>query len=84
MAPSTGTVKLKQVFRMLDECAPGHSRKEQAHSWRVDFNDRRFPSFQLGKRSRGQEAEITMFHVRKLVRALEIDEDCVRRLLKQY
>jgi hypothetical protein len=78
---SFGQIKLATVWKMLKKCAPGHARIELGHHWRIDFGDRSYPAFPLGKR-RSKTPEVQLGHVRKMVRHLGIEE-CAKAVLRQ-
>jgi hypothetical protein len=59
------------VERMLKECAKGHTVRLATHSRVVSYNGkvyRALPKFD----------KIELGHIRKMVRYLEIDQDCAR------
>lgn len=68
---------------MLDNCAPGHTRKAREHNYVVNYGQRSFPSLPLGKHGKRENPSIQVGHVRHMVRQLQIDVDCVKRLLPQ-
>lgn len=57
---------------MLSHCAPGYEKKGQTHSWCVMYNGITFPTLPLGKHGRRENPEIEIFHVKKMIRDLEI------------
>lgn len=71
---SSGVVRIKEVWRMLDQCAPGHSKKATDHHWRIRWNDKLYPAFPLGPHGARENPEIGLEHVRKLSRFLGILE----------
>ena len=78
---SFGTVPLKDVFRMLDECAPGFARQENIHHHWITYNGktyRRLPKGGHGK----SNPPIQIGHIHKMIRALGIDQDCAKKHLK--
>ncbi len=82
--PSVGRVKLKAVFDMLDECAPGYTCKPTTHFLRFRYAGKTYPSFPKGEHGRKRisgNAEIEMGHVRQLVRHLNINCDCANRMI---
>lgn len=79
---SFGRVKLSKVWKMLKKCAVGYERIEQPHKWRVTYGDRTFPDLPIGKRARS-DPEVELGVVKKMVRHLRLDIDCVRRHLPQ-
>ena len=46
---SFGQVPLKDVFAMLDECAPGHTRTETNHHYCIRYNGKVFPTLPKGQ-----------------------------------
>jgi hypothetical protein len=79
---SFGRVKLSKVWRMLKKCAGGYRAIEQGHKWRVEYRDRTFPDLPLGDRtSRMPEVELGV--LKKMIRHLQLDPDCVHRHLPQ-
>lgn len=79
---SFGQVKLSKVWKMLDECAPGYTAKEQPHNWRVTYGGKVFHNLQLGKRS-SKTPEVELGVVQKMLNHLGIDQDCAWRNLPQ-
>jgi hypothetical protein len=71
---SFGTVPLKDVWAMLDHCAPGHTRKQRTHNWLVIFGGRSYPSLPVGAHGRRHNPEIQVGHVKNMVRHLGIEE----------
>lgn len=45
---SFGQTPLKDVFAMLDACAPGHTRTETNHHWCVRYSGKTFPALPKG------------------------------------
>lgn len=74
---SFGTIKLKDIWAMLDHCAPGYTRTKTEHHWRVAANGKQYPSLPLGSHGRRENPEIQIGHIRKLIRHLGILE-CAR------
>lgn len=68
-----GQVRLKKVWAMLDECAPGYTRKKFTHNWSVAFDGKIYRRLPLGAHGRRQNAEIEIGHVKNMVRFLAID-----------
>lgn len=71
--------KLKAVWRMLDECVPGHRRVETNHHYRIDYNGKRYPTLPKGEHGT-KNPEIELGHIRRLARFFEILE-CASRIL---
>jgi len=74
---STGTVPLKAIWKMLDQCAPGWKKKKRDHNWAVFFGDRSYPRLPLGKHGARHNPSIQIGHVRNMVRLFGI-EPCAR------
>ena len=79
---SSGQVKLSKVWKMLDACAPGYQKTLQQHNWRIDYQGRRYPNLQLGKR-KSNTPEVELGHVEKMVNHLLIDRNCAWKHLPQ-
>jgi hypothetical protein len=80
MSPS-GQLKHAQVWKMLNKCAPGWTKIEHTHDYRIDYNGRTMYSFPLGNRKM-KRGEVQIHFVRKLARVLDI-EDCAKEVLPQ-
>ena len=77
---SSGTVKLKRIFTMLDNCAKGHTRKPGKHHIIVKYKAETF--WALPKGGHGEKnPEIEIGHIRKLIRYLKIDNECAESYL---
>ena len=77
---SQGTVLSGQVWAMLDECAPGHTRTLTKHNVRIAFRGEtyyRFPAGPHGKKRGGNKYRVEIGHVKNLVRLFQIRE-CAR------
>ena len=73
---STGTIALKEIWRMLDSCAPGNERRAKPHNWWVIMPGGRppYPSLPLGPHGNRENPDIQVGHVKKMVRSLGIRE----------
>lgn len=71
---------LLDVWRMLEECAPGHVRRPSKHVWIVRY-DGRTAVVPLGPHGRRVDPDIETGHIRSLVRAFGI-ESCARQILE--
>jgi hypothetical protein len=80
---SFGLIPLKEIWAMLDRCAPGHTRKAREHNYLITYQGILFPSLPLGKHGRRDNPDIQAGHVKKMVRLLKIDADCVGKMLPQ-
>jgi hypothetical protein len=66
---------------MLDDCAPGHKRKETKHNMVIMWEGltyHRFPLGGHGKKRGGKRYEVKFGHVRNLVNLFEI-QDCAQK-----
>lgn len=79
---SSGTIKLKKIWAMLDQCAPGYEKKERTHNWRVTWKGHSYDSLPVGRHGARNTVEIQIGHVRHLVRVLGIKE-CAEGQLEQ-
>jgi hypothetical protein len=77
---SVGTISLKQIWAMLDHCAPGHTRSAKLHHWWITFGEKTYRSLPLGRHGRRANPEIEVGHVRKMVRHLSVS-DCAAKFL---
>lgn len=57
---------------MLEECAPGHTRKLTTYYWCARYNGKSFPSLPLGEHGRRKFPTIQVGFVRTMVRQLGI------------
>lgn len=76
---SFGQVPLKEVFAMLDECAPGHALTETDHHYCVRFGDKVFPTLPKGQHGKSNPG-IQRGVLKKMARHLGILE-CARKVL---
>lgn len=80
---SFGQVPIKDIWAMLDRCAPGHTRKLREHNYVVYFGKESFPNLPVGKHGKRENPSIQVGHVRQMVRQLNLEVECVKRLLPQ-
>lgn len=73
-----GLVRLNQIWAMLDQCAPGATRRATAHRYHVTYNQRTFRTLPLGEHGSRRNPEIEWGYVRQLVTHLLIDWDCAK------
>jgi hypothetical protein len=78
---SHGTVSLKEIWAMLDACAPGHTRKERDHNWCIRFGTKSYPSLPKGPHGRRENPAIQVGHVKNMARHLGI-LDCAKQRLE--
>jgi hypothetical protein len=81
--PTSGRIPLKQIWRMLDHCAPGYEVTTREHNFLVTYNGLSYPSLPRGEHGKRQNPEIEKGHVRHLVRQLELDPECTKKYLPQ-
>lgn len=67
-------VRQREVFRMLDECAPENTRRLSDHFWRITYKGKTYPSFP-------KHEQVEVGHIRKVLRHLEIDMECAKKHL---
>lgn len=79
---SSGTVALKDIWKMLAVCAPGYSAKATEHHWRVAYSGRLYPALPLGPHGKRDNPPIQIGHIKKMARTLGI-LDCAKRQLPQ-
>jgi hypothetical protein len=80
---SFGEIPLKEIWAMLDRCAPGYTRKAREHNFVIYYLGSSFPSLPLGKHGKRENPSIQAGHVKQMVRQLKLDADCVKRSLPQ-
>jgi len=79
---SSGTIPLKDVWKMLDAGAHGSAPAERIHNWEVRYNQKTYYRLPLGKHGKRKNPAIQIGHVRNLVRFFEIDA-CAKGQLEQ-
>ena len=76
-------IALADVWRMLDTCLPGWTRRATNHHHRIECaGQQTYPSLPLGDHGHRRDAEIKAGHVRNMVRHFNI-ESCAREHLPQ-
>jgi hypothetical protein len=78
---SKGTVSLKDIWAMLDKCAPGAAVVEKTHHWRVTVGDRVYPTLPKGAHGKRHNPGIEVGHVRRMARHLDI-LDCAKEQIE--
>jgi hypothetical protein len=48
-------VKLHDIWSMLNDCAPGHSRKASSEYWTIKWNGKSYRSLPLGPHGRSRQ-----------------------------
>lgn len=77
---SSGLVNLKEIRRMLDDCAPGAVIESKLHKNWVHWGGRTYRGLPLGKHGNRQNPEIEVGHVKRMARFFEI-LDCAKKSL---
>ncbi|MHB1665445.1 MAG: hypothetical protein ACYCT7_09335 [bacterium] len=77
---SNGCAPLSDIFKMLDNCASGHTRKAGDHYWVIKFNGKIYYTLPKGEHG-SKNPDIEIGHIKKLIRHLGIDEDCAKKYL---
>jgi hypothetical protein len=60
---------------MLENCAKGFTMRPTDHNRRIEFNGKIFPSMPK------KHDDVKLGYVRKMIRALDIDQECARKYL---
>ena len=68
-----GQVPLKDIWEMLDQCAPGHTRHETDHFYRICYGTQTFPNFP-------KKRQVDRGYVKKMARHLGV-LDCAKNHL---
>lgn len=76
---SYGQVPLRDIWEMLDKCAPGHTRKLGTHYYCIQYNGRAYRSFPKGEHGRANPP-IERGHIKRMARLLQI-YDCASKTL---
>jgi hypothetical protein len=61
-------VKLNDVWAMLDQCAPGYTKRASREYWIVGYCGKTYRTLPLGRHGRRQNPEIESGHVRSMAR----------------
>jgi hypothetical protein len=80
---SFGTVQLRDIWTMLEACAPGYTKRGSEHHWKVMWRGRTYPRLLLGKHGKRHNPIVEIGHVRNLVRHLGLPVDCANHHLPQ-
>jgi hypothetical protein len=79
---SNGTVRLKEIWDMLEHFAPGYEVRSTDHNWRITVGTAVYPTLPLGPHGKREKPEIELRHVCKMARFFGI-LDCAQRRLPQ-
>ena len=71
-----GLVRLKAIFEMLKDCAPGYAHKEKEHRHWIMYGGKTFRGLPKGKHGSGSRAEIEIGHIKDMVKHLGISPKC--------
>ncbi len=77
-----GFVRLSAIWRMLDHCAPDHTRTLKAHHWWVTWNGQTFRGLPKGP-GRKQDADVRFRYAERLIDVLKIDPACAAQYFRQ-
>jgi hypothetical protein len=72
--PSYGQVSLREIEKMLDDCAPGAVVVPKPHHNWVTWNGKTYRGLPRGKHGARRNPEIEVGHVRRMARFFEILE----------
>lgn len=80
---SSGEIRHKAVWAMLEECAPGYSKltAPRRHYWTIQYNGKTYPGFPLGTR-KSKHPTVQVGHIKKMARHFGILE-CAKSVLQQ-
>jgi hypothetical protein len=73
----SASAPFRAVVQMLEDCAKGSTLRLATHSRVVEYNGKVF-------RHLPKHDDIELGHIRKMVRFLQIDRDCVRRHIPNF
>lgn len=71
---SFGQVTLREVWEMLERCAPGYTKKPTNHYYCIRYNGLTYPTLPLGSHGSGDHRTIQLGHVKKMARKLGVLE----------
>ena len=79
---SYGQASHKDIWEMLDQCAPGWKKQETEHHYRIMWKDGTYPSLPKGEHGKKHgHALVEVGHIRHMIRQLKIDLTCARKHL---
>ena len=79
-------LELREIFALLDHCAPGHTKTQTTHYWCIRWEGRTYPTLPLGEHGAGRtkgRVDIRAGHVRQMIRQLQIDLNCAAEVIPQ-
>lgn len=68
-----GMLRLKDIWAMLERCAPGHRRVEKVHRWWIYYKQWKVTLMPTGKHGTRVNPEIQPSKLRYVVRLFEIE-----------
>jgi hypothetical protein len=68
-----GPVPLKEVWAMLDACAPGHTRRLRTHNYSIQWNNKTYRGFPKGEHG-NSNPPIDRSHIRKVVKFFTLNK----------
>lgn len=71
---------MREIWDMLDHCAPGYQAKENPHNWAITWKRKTFPNLPLGKHGKRKHVSIQVGHVKKMARFFDILECAGKRI----
>lgn len=80
---SFGEVPISDIWKMLDDCAPGYTAKARVHNYVIRYKERSFPRLPVGSHGKRENVAIEAGHVKQMVRQLDLNHECVKRHLPQ-
>ena len=78
---SFGLVRLGEVLRALEACAKGAKFELKKHRYWITFGGKTFRGLPKGPGRGNLQAEIQFGHVAKMIRMLELDQECIYAFL---
>jgi len=74
---SFGQVPIKDVWAMLEACAPGYKAVERDHHWCVYYKAATFPTLPKGEHGGRKNPGIQLGHIKRMARLFGI-LDCAK------
>lgn len=79
---SSGQVSHKEIWAMLNACAPGWTKEESEHYYRVMWKGRTYSALSKGQHGKKKgQGLVEVGHIRQLVRQLRVDMTCAKKHL---
>jgi hypothetical protein len=74
-----GQVPLKNIWAMLDDCAPGYTHKKHTHNYCIYYENKTYPSLPVGEHG-NKNPLIEKGHIKRMARFFGI-LDCATAFL---